>query len=301
MSFISSRIWACRQTARAIFQYKGLFLMALCLAGLALTIPFFLGTLALSLSNPIFDVPTRTEITIFAERSAGQASVEKLSEQVKSLSLIDEVRVISKKDALALVNDTLGLKGDVSKSNPLPDIVIATAVNGATSEELAQCAEAIRKMDNVDSVAYDDRWTRHLTTLYQALSLVLMILGAVVFLLVLLVIFASVRLTTNAQRDEIRALYLFGATKSFIKRPYCWRGVLTLLLAALLSLGITALGIHMLAQPIADFASLYGVKIELRMPAKDWCALYIAAASILGGLVGSVAASDAITRMRSPH
>ena len=86
MSFISSRIWACRQTARAIFQYKGLFLMALCLAGLALTIPFFLGTLALSLSNPIFDVPTRTEITIFAERSAGQASVEKLSEQVKGYS-----------------------------------------------------------------------------------------------------------------------------------------------------------------------------------------------------------------------
>ena len=72
MSFVSSRVWACRQTARAIFQYKGLFGMALSLAGLALTIPFFLGTLALSLSNPIFDVPTHTEMTIFADRSAGK-------------------------------------------------------------------------------------------------------------------------------------------------------------------------------------------------------------------------------------
>ena len=149
--------------------------------------------------------------------------------------------------------------------------------------------------------AYDDRWTRHLASLYQALSIVLTLLGTVVFLLVLLVIFASVRLTTNAQKDEIRALYLFGATRSFIKRPYCWRGVLTLMLAAVLSLAITALGIHLLAQPIADFASLYGVRIELRMPASDWCLLYVAAASILGGLVGSFAASDAITRMRSPH
>lgn len=301
MSFISSRIWACRQTARAIFQYKGLFVMALCLAGLALTIPFFLGTLALSLSNPVFDVPTRTEITIFAERSAGKASVEKLAENIKALSIIDDVRVMDKKDALALVNNTLGLKGEVSKTNPLPDIVIATAVNGATSTELAEAADAIRKMDNVDTVAYDDRWTRHLASLYQALSIVLTLLGTVVFLLVLLVIFASVRLTTNAQKDEIRALYLFGATRSFIKRPYCWRGVLTLMLAAVLSLAITALGIHLLAQPIADFASLYGVRIELRMPASDWCLLYVAAASILGGLVGSFAASDAITRMRSPH
>ena len=301
MSFISSRIWACRQTARAIFQYKGLFVMALCLAGLALTSPFFLGTLALSLSNPVFDVPTRTEITIFAERSAGKASVEKLAENIKALSIIDDVRVMDKKDALALVNNTLGLKGEVSKTNPLPDIVIATAVNGATSAELAEAADAIRKMDNVDTVAYDDRWTRHLASLYQALSIVLTLLGTVVFLLVLLVIFASVRLTTNAQKDEIRALYLFGATRSFIKRPYCWRGVLTLMLAAVLSLAITALGIHLLAQPIADFASLYGVRIELRMPASDWCLLYVAAASILGGLVGSFAASDAITRMRSPH
>ena len=105
----------------------------------------------------------------------------------------------------------------------------------------------------------------------------------------------------DMKKDEIRALYLFGATRSFIKRPYCWRGVLTLMLAAVLSLAITALGIHLLAQPIADFASLYGVRIELRMPASDWCLLYVAAASILGGLVGSFAASDAITRMRSPH
>ncbi len=302
MSLISSRIWACRQTARAIFQYKGLFLMALCLAGLALTIPFFLGTLALSLSNPIFDVPTRTEITVFAERSAGKASVEQLAQKIADIPIIDSVQVMDKKDALSLVNETLGLKGEVSQSNPLPDIVIATAVNGATSEELAQAADEIRKMDNADTVAYDDRWTRHLASLYQALSVVLMILGTVVFFLVVLVIFASVRLTTNAQRDEIRALYLFGATRSFIKRPYCWRGVLTLMLAAALSLGITALGIHMLAQPIADFASLYGVKITLRMPAPDWCLLYVAAASILGGLVGSFAASDAITRMhRSPQ
>ena len=299
MSFVSSRVWACRQTARAIFQYKGLFGMALSLAGLALTIPFFLGTLALSLSNPIFDVPTHAEMTIFADRSAGKASVEKLSQSIKELSIIDDVRVMDKKEALELVNKTLGLKGEVSQNNPLPDIVIATAVNGATTEELEECAESIRKMDNVDTVAYDDRWTKHLASLYQALSVMLMILGTVVFLLVLLVIFASVRLTTNAQRDEIRALYLFGATQAFIRRPYCWRGVLTLMLAAVVSLGITALGIHLLAKPIADFASLYGVTIVLKMPAADWCILYVAAASILGGLVGSFAASDAIARVHA--
>lgn len=40
MSMFTSTRWAARQTVRAIVEFKGLFLMALSLAGLALTIPF---------------------------------------------------------------------------------------------------------------------------------------------------------------------------------------------------------------------------------------------------------------------
>ena len=46
MSMFTSTRWAARQTVRAIVEFKGLFLMALSLAGLALTIQFFLATLA---------------------------------------------------------------------------------------------------------------------------------------------------------------------------------------------------------------------------------------------------------------
>lgn len=40
MSVFTGTRWAARQTVRAIIEFKGLFLMALSLAGLALTIPF---------------------------------------------------------------------------------------------------------------------------------------------------------------------------------------------------------------------------------------------------------------------
>lgn len=301
--FTSTR-WAARQTIRAILEFKGLFLMALSLAGLALTIPFFLATLAWSLSSQVFDVPTQAEVTIFSDRSAGDQSVRDIAQNIAQNSVISSVRIVSKEDALAMVNKSLGLKTENSKSkgkaqnNPLPDIVIATVANNVSSEELAAAAEEFRKMENVDLVAYDDSWQRYLNALYTALSVVLGILGTVVFLLVLLVIFASVRLTTNAQKEEIRALYLFGATASFIRRPYSWRGFLTLMLAAVLSLGVTATGVSLLAKPIADFAGLYGVTVILRMPALDWCLLYVAMAALLGYFVGSFAAKDAIARVQ---
>lgn len=304
MSMFTSIRWAARQTVRAIVEFKGLFLMALSLAGLALTIPFFLATLAWSLSSQVFNVPTQAEVTIFADRSAGEQSVKEIAQKVASNTVISSVRIVSKEDALAMVNKSLGLKTEDSKSkekaksNPLPDIVIATVANNVSSEELAAAADQFREMKNVDLVAYDDSWQRYLNALYTALSVALGILGTVVFLLVLLVIFASVRLTTNAQKEEIRALHLFGATSSFIRRPYSWRGFLTLMLAAVLSLGVTATGISLLAKPIADFAGLYGVTIILRMPALDWCLLYVIMAALLGYFVGSFAAKDAIERVQ---
>lgn len=304
MSMFTASRWAARQTVRAIVEFKGLFLMALSLAGLALTIPFFLATLAWSLSSQVLDVPTQAEVTIFADRSAGDQSVQEIAKAVGENTVISSVRILPKEEALAMVNKSLGLKTEAAKSkekvrgNPLPDIVIATVAGNVSSEELAQAAESFRKMKNVDLVTYDDSWQRYLNALYTALSLVLGILGSVVFLLVLLVIFASVRLTTNAQKDEIRALFLFGATSSFIRRPYSWRGFLTLMLSAVLSLGVTATAVSLLAKPIADFAGLYGVTVILRMPSADWCALYVALAALLGYVVGSFAAKDAIARVR---
>ena len=141
MSMFTSTRWAARQTVRAIVEFKGLFLMALSLAGLALTIPFFLATLAWSLSSQVFNVPTQAEVTIFADRSAGEQSVKELAEAISANSVISDVRIMPKEDALAMVNQSLGLKTEdqrtkeKAKNNPLPDIIIATVASNVSSEE----------------------------------------------------------------------------------------------------------------------------------------------------------------------
>ncbi len=301
MRALTSRIWAFKQTLHAIIHNKLLFLMALSLASLAMTIPFFLTSLTLSLSGQVFDVPTQTEVTIFAERSAGPQSVRALADEIAANPILSSVRIMDKKEALALVNESLGLKTEKTTANPLPDIIIATVATNVSSQELADTVEALRKMKSVDAVAYDDQWASYLSALNSALTVTLVLLGTVVGLLVILVIFASVRLTTVAQQDEIRALYLFGATPTFIMRPYLWRGVLTLVLAALISLGLTQLGLDLLQKPVTNFLSLYGVTITLKMPAYDWNILYVGACGILGWVVSSFAALDAIRHAQNPR
>lgn len=296
MRLFSAWRWAFSRTMSGIFGAFGQFFLALSLAGFTLTIPFFLGTLAWSLSQPIVSVPLVTEITVFAQRSAGEKTVRQLAQKIESSPIIDHIRIIPKAEALASVNASLGIKTRQSKTNPLPDLIVATCKKTATRDQIRTLAGNIEKLSGVDSVAYDDTWALHVGALIKAVTIVAGILGTIVCILVLLVIAASVRLTTIAQVAEIRALYLFGAYPSFIKRPYIWRGFITLGCSALFSLGLTRLAIALLAEPVANFAALYSVTLHLALPAANWCAVYVLAAACLGAIIGNLAASAAIRK-----
>ena len=296
MRLFSAWRWAFSRTMSGIFGAFGQFFLALSLAGFTLTIPLFLGTLAWSLSQPIVSVPLVTEITVFAQRSAGEKTVQQLAQKIESSPIIDHVRIIPKAEALASVNASLGIKTRQSKANPLPDLIVATCKQPATRDQIRTLAGNIDKLPEVDSVAYDDTWALHVSALVKAMTIAAGILGSIVCILVLLVIAASVRLTTNAQVAEIRALYLFGAYPSFIKRPYTWRGFITLGCSALFSLALTRLAIALLAEPITNFAALYSVSVTLAMPSMTWCVVYILTAACLGAIIGNLAARAAIRK-----
>lgn len=298
MSMLNSRIWAFKQTFRGIWHAKTLFVLALALAGLALTIPVFIGLLTFSLSKPGLDVSLATEITVFTDRAAGKNTVAQLSEKIAAVPRVSETRIVPKEEALAQVNQSLGLKTRKAGSNPLPDIIVATIAKNASEAEITAAAEAIQKIDGVDSIAYDDQWSVHLAALIKAISVTMATFGAIILALVLLVIGASVRMTTAAQSDEMRVLYLFGATDSFIKRPYVWRGFLTMALAAMVSLELSHIGLQLLAVPLANFMKLYGATITLSMPSADWCTIYVLGSALVGAFIGDGVASHAVSQMK---
>ncbi|MCF0253360.1 MAG: hypothetical protein HUK26_03385 [Duodenibacillus sp.] len=300
MSFVSTRAWALKRTFSGILASKSLFSLAVVLAATALALPVFLGSLGWSLSSAFRGVTVASEITVFAQRSAGEATVAELARRIGRADGVESVRIIPRAEALATVNRQLGLAGGkaqiAAEANPLPDVVVARLARGTPADSIAAIAGEIRKDKGVDRVAFDDKWPRIAHALATALAIGGLILGSVVGVLVLLVITACVRLTTSAQRDEIRALHLFGATDAFIRRPYVWRGSVTMLLAAGLSLAISAAGLLLLAEPVAAFAAHYSMQVRLRSLPADWCLLYMLVAALTGAVIGSLATRDAVAQ-----
>ena len=67
MSYASSRAWALKETFRGFRQNFSLFSLATFLSALALSIPLFISTIFYELAEPIRQIPTSVEITVFTK------------------------------------------------------------------------------------------------------------------------------------------------------------------------------------------------------------------------------------------
>ena len=77
MRLMTSLRWNAGQTFRGLKSTGSDFVMSVMLAGLALTLPFFIACVWLSVADLSFSMP-KTEVTVFTERTASLASVKKI-------------------------------------------------------------------------------------------------------------------------------------------------------------------------------------------------------------------------------
>ena len=295
MSYASSRVWAIKETFRGLRQNFGLFSLAIFLSALALSIPLFISTLFYELAEPIRQIPTAVEITIFTKPGT---NMEKLSKVVSEIETIEQVSLVPKDEAIRSLNEHLGLKDKTVKHNPLPDILIATVSSSVSSAGINATSNRIEKIDGVDMLAYETDWREKLDALSNAARLGMLCLGIIILTLVMLVVAASIRLTTLAVQPQMKALYIFGASPSFAMRPIAWRGFILMLSASLGALGITYAGLSTLSRPITEIADLYEVQLSLAMPAIDWCAGFVIICSLIGYIIALLSAQDAWRKVR---
>jgi cell division transport system permease protein len=96
------------------------------------------------------------------------------------------------------------------------------------------------------------------------------------------VVFNTIRLQVMTQRDEIEVSRLFGATNSFIYRPFYYTGALLGLCAGAVALGLVVAAQQPLNEAILDFAHLYASEFQLALPSPMAIGLLLAISGLLG-------------------
>ncbi|MBS5291144.1 MAG: permease-like cell division protein FtsX [Sutterella wadsworthensis] len=287
MSFISSRIWACREMFRSLKRDWELFTLAILLSSFALSIPIFVGSILYDLAAPARAIPTNAEITIFLNK---KVKPETLAESMLKLPDVITTTIIPKEEAVKSLNQRLGIQ-DLSKvDNPLPDILVLTLSNNVSESRIKTILDDLDKNKNVDMVAFDHEWLRKFHTVSHAIVIAVGTMGVAGSLLVIFVLLMVVRLATHAIDPVMKTLYLFGASPMFAIRPWAWRGALLMGLSSAIALCLATLAISFLKPSIEQIATLYQSSLTLHFPETYWSLGFVLCFCALGAVTSSISA-----------
>ncbi|MFA0754958.1 MAG: hypothetical protein YPKNTGVA_000452 [Candidatus Fervidibacter sp.] len=234
-------------------------------------------------------------LCVFLKPQADEQVARRLQTQLRKLPQVVAVRFVHRDEGLRrlqqLFGDSVPLK-DLIGHNPLPH---ALEVTCRSPQDVARCAAILRKMPDVDEVAYPaaavERFVRLLRQVRWGANGFSLLLAIVAFAL----IHNAIRLSLYGRRNEIRIMQLVGATVWTVRSPFIAEGFLYGVFGGLMALAMLA-GLRWLGLQTLEAGYLRGTLEAMAMDAD-----FIQRAFALAVGLGTVSATVAALQLVKPQ
>lgn len=192
-----------------------------------------------NLNNAVETLETQQGIQVFIQKTATDAQMEQIGEQIQAIDGVNKVTFVSKEDALNQTKEKLkdkqALIAGWDESNPFKASYLVTLTDLKLS---SQVQDEIKKIDNIDSIQSRDETINGLVAIANGVRIVSAVILTLLVLISIFIIGNTIKLTVHARRKEISIMKYVGATNSFIRAPFMIEGVIIGIMSSAISLGI---------------------------------------------------------------
>ena len=267
----------------------------------ALSLPFAGLTILENIRPLSQQVAVEPEISVFLTPDISRDKASALAPAIRQIMAGKQIKAklefIPKEKALNALQAKNGLANVVATlgSNPLPDAYVLKFNGFQEPSEAAKAVSLVADLKGligVDHVQIDSDWVKRLAGLVSLASAILLAVAGALVIVVIAVIFNTIRLQAMTRRAEIEITRVLGATDNYIMRPFYYSGVLLGIGAGAVALAVVHLLLGPLNVAVAEFASLYAAEFLLLPPSLPTTALLLA----LSGLLGIVGANLSVRR-----
>lgn len=229
---------------------------------------------------------SEVQISVYLEDGVKAEDRRDLQQDIANMQGIETVKFVSREEAKQRLSERLGdqkyLLDALGDKNPLPDSFEVTVIH---PDMVETAANAIARMDGVESAKYGQDVVRHLfdiTRLIRIFGLVLMLLlaGATLF-----IISNTIRLTVFARRKEIAIMKYVGATDWFIRWPFLMEGMVLGFIGGLLA--AVALRSFYAAMAAKIYSTLAFFPLLPQYPFMNYVTVVILLSGMVIGAIGS--------------
>lgn len=243
-----------------------------------------------NLNNAVETLETQQGIQVFIQKTATDAQMEQIGEQIQAIDGVNKVTFVSKEDALNQTKEKLkdkqALIAGWDESNPFKASYLVTLTDLKLS---SQVQDEIKKIANIDSIQSRDETINGLVAIANGVRIVSAVILTLLVLISIFIIGNTIKLTVHARRKEISIMKYVGATDSFIRWPFVIEGIIIGIVAALLSILVLGIAYSLITNAAANsIISTMGIKL---LSFTDMTTLLVIVYMVLGIGIGALGSS----------
>lgn len=264
-------------------------IFSIAVIGITLALPAGLHLIINNATQILENWEGNIQVAIYLKPHVNETQARLLSQNLQTDSVIESITLITKEQAL---NEYKTLSGfaealEALEENPLPNVlIIRPNVNSLSSAAGSELINRLSNMEEVESAQLDHQWVNRLIAILDILKRGVIILTTLFSIAVLLIVGNTMRLSIFNKRTEIEIDKLFGATNSFIQRPFLYTGLIYGGGGSLVAWCLLLLLTFIIQDPVNQLSILYGSDFAINgLNAKEVLTLFGIGASL--GLLGS--------------
>lgn len=227
--------------------------------GLALALPATLLLLVENVSSLAEELQRPPQLSVLLDSDTDLATAQKLALGIEQRTDIRSVTVVTREQALAQFAEDTGLSDviDTLPDNPLPHTLLVRPQGAPEAVAYAALADALQRIDGVDSVVLDTAWLDRLAAVIRLARQGVSALGLMMILGAVLMLANTIRLAIEARRPEIVVVKLIGASDAFTRRPFLYTGLWTGICGGVIAVVVIGLLLFLLTPSIDTLLALY--------------------------------------------
>ncbi|MCP4000730.1 MAG: ABC transporter permease [Gammaproteobacteria bacterium] len=256
--------------------------------GIALALPASLNLLVQNGRSLAGTWESARDFSVYIKPGEQLTVANTLAEELRNLSSIDTVIIITADEAMNDFKEASGL-GEVLETlgtNPLPHTLVVRPNEAATVLELAALGEELSTRPIVDMVKIDTEWVARLNAILDFLNRIVLMGSLLLIIAVVIIVGNTIRLDIQNRRDEIEVLKLLGASDGFVRRPFLYIGLWYGLIGGGIAFLLLQVGGWLLAAPLERLIGLYATEINL-LGMDRATTLFVIGGGILSGWGGA--------------
>lgn len=163
---------------------------------------------------------------IYLKDTASSAQIDLLIQELNNSEFTKSVNLINKEQAAEKLKADLG-EDFVAflGSNPLLNsLEVKLNANYANTDTLSGIEKSLLQKPFVKEVVYQKAMINKLNKNTKAVAFFILIFSSALLIVAIALINNTIRLSIYSQRFLIRTMYLVGATRSFISKPFIFKG-----------------------------------------------------------------------------